>query len=246
MLRAHPALSYYREELLTQSRRPAPELISHRGSHASLPENSIPAFLQAIELGAEAIELDVHATKDGEVVVHHDPTVEARGSPAAEIVQLTFAELKRYPLAPDVSIPALSAVLAAIGQRAAVYVEIKARDIEPLVVRCIRQSEARCAVHSFDHRTIKTVKAIFPAIATGVLEVARHLDPADSLIATGSRDLWQEVDYIDEELVLRAHAVNARVIAWTANDPAQWEIIRAIGVDGICTDRIAELATFEW
>jgi glycerophosphoryl diester phosphodiesterase len=246
MLRAHCALSYYREELLTQSRRAAPELISHRGAHHELPENSIPAFLRAIELGADAIELDVHATRDGEVVVHHDPVVASPDAPRARIRTLSFAELKRYQLAAGIEIPALPAVLAAIGERAAVYVEIKARNIEPLVVRCIRESVARCAVHSFDHRTVKTVKSIFPAIPTGVLEVARHIDPADALLATGARDLWQEVDYIDEELVARAHAVNARVIAWTANDSDQWKTLRAIGVDGICTDRIGELATFDW
>lgn len=246
MLRAHCALSYYREELLTQSRRAAPELISHRGAHHELPENSIPAFLRAIELGADAIELDVHATLDGVVVVHHDPAVASAAASSTGIRTLSFADLERYPLATGIEIPALSAVLAAIGDSAAVYVEIKARDIEPLVVRCIRESVARCAVHSFDHRTVKTVKSIFPAIPTGVLEVARHFDPTRALLVTEARDLWQEVDHIDEELVASVHAANARVIAWTANDSAQWKTLRAIGVDGICTDRIGELATFEW
>ena len=124
--------------------------------------------------------------------------------------------------------------------------EIKARNIEPLVTRCIRESEATCAVHSFDHRVVKIVKAIFPAIRTGVLEVSRHIDPAASLVAASAVDLWQEVDSIDEETVARAHSVGARVIAWTANDSSQWKTLYAIGVDGICTDRIAELATFSW
>ena len=78
MLRAHRAQYYYPEEPLTQSRqRPKPEKISHRGAHQTLPENSIPAFLRAIELGADAVELDVHATSDGVVIVHHDPIVNA-------------------------------------------------------------------------------------------------------------------------------------------------------------------------
>jgi glycerophosphoryl diester phosphodiesterase len=69
---------YYPEELLTPSQRRKPlEKISHRGEHQTLPENSIPAFLRAIELGADAIELDVHATSDGVVIVHHDPVVNA-------------------------------------------------------------------------------------------------------------------------------------------------------------------------
>jgi glycerophosphoryl diester phosphodiesterase len=127
-----------------------------------------------------------------------------------------------------------------------VYVEIKARNIEPLVTRCIRESKARCAVHSFDHRVVRLVKTIFPAIRVGILEVSRHIDPVASLAAAAAEDLWQEVDSIDEETVRTAHAVGARVIAWTANDPAQWDALYDLGVDGLCTDRIAELATRSW
>jgi len=90
------------------------------------------------------------------------------------------------------------------------------------------------------------VKSIFPAVRTGVLQVARHVDPIASLVATGAQDLWQDVSFIDEDLVTRAHAADFKVIAWTANDAEQWETLRRLGVDGICTDRIAELATFNW
>ena len=191
----------------------------------------------------------MHATRDGIVVVHHDPVVHARHPqrPAHKaIAELSRAELEQFPLADGTRIPSLSETLDAIGDRARVCVEIKARNIEPLVTRCIRESEATCAVHSFDHRVVKIVKAIFPAIRTGVLEVSRHIDPAASLVAASAVDLWQEVDSIDEETVARVHSVGARVIAWTANDSSQWKTLYAIGVDGICTDRIAELATFSW
>jgi glycerophosphoryl diester phosphodiesterase len=221
-------------------------MISHRGAHQVLPENSIPAFLRAIELGAEAIELDVHATRDGTVVVHHDPIVNANGLARHRIAELTDDELRKFRLDQDVEIPTLAAVLDAVGADVTVYVEIKAPSIEPLVVRVIRESDAKCAVHSFDHRIVKTVKSIFPAIRTGVLQNARHVDPVASLLAVGAEDLWQEVSFIDEDLVVRAHAVNARVIAWTANDADHWETLKRIGVDGICTDRIAELATYKW
>ena len=246
MLRAHRAQNYYPEEFLRRPPRNPPERIAHRGAHATHPENSVAAFEEALELGADAIELDVHATSDGVVVVHHDPVVTSEGLPGARIADLTAADLAQYRLVNDVPIPTLSSVLTAIGHRAAIYVEIKAPSIEPLVVRCIRESETACAVHSFDHRIVKTVIGIFPAIPTGVLQVARPLDPVHALVAAGARDLWQEVSAIDEELVARAHALNARVIAWTANDIDHWETLRRIGVDGICTDRIAELGAHSW
>jgi len=162
------------------------------------------------------------------------------------IVELSAAELEQFPLADGTRIPSLSETLDVVGDRAIVYVEIKARNIETLVTRCIRESKATCAVHSFDHRVVKNVKAIFPAIRTGVLEASRHIDPAASLIAASAEDLWQEVDSIDEETIERAHSIGARVIAWTANDSAQWARLHALGIDGICTDYIAELATFRW
>jgi len=191
----------------------------------------------------------VHATRDGIVIVHHDPVVHARHPQRPSqrpIVELSEAELAEFPLAGGVRIPTLSETLYVIGSRATVYVEIKARSIEPLVTRIIRESKTTCAVHSFDHRVVRNVRAIFPAIRTGVLEVSRHIDPVASLADTSAEDLWQEVDSIDEEIVQSAHSVGARVIAWTANDPSQWETLYDLGVDAICTDRIAELATYSW
>ena len=223
---------------------PKAERISHRGAHQTLPENSIPAFLRAIELGADAIELDVHATSDGVVIVHHDPNVTAPGEAPSRLVDLSASELSRFPLADGIEIPTLAAVLSAIGDLVKVYVEIKALDIEPLVVRCIRESNADCAVHAFDHRVVQTVKALFPAVRTGVLEVARHIDPVASLVAAGAQDLWQEASFIDEDLIARAHAIDARVIAWTSDEADQWETLSGMGVDGICTNLIAELATW--
>ncbi|HJP61278.1 MAG TPA: glycerophosphodiester phosphodiesterase, partial [Gemmatimonadaceae bacterium] len=200
----------------------------------------------AIELGADAIELDVHGTLDGVLVVHHDADVNAPGELRRRILDLSYEELRDYRLAGDIEIPTLPDVLSEIGDSAFLYVEVKAPNLEAIVTRAIRESNARCAVHSFDHRIVKTVQTIFPAIRTGVLEVSRHLDPTSALLTTGAMDLWQEVGFIDEALVTRVHAINARVIAWTANDADQWETLRRIGVDGICTDRIAEIGALNW
>ena len=183
------------------------------------------------------------------VVVHHDPVIHARHPQKPShraIADLATAELDAFPLADGWRIPTLAETLDVVGDRAMVYVEIKAPDIEQLVTRCIRESGASCAVHSFDHRIAKTVKAIFPAIRTGILETSRHVDPAAALVAVSAEDLWQEVDTIDQEIVDSAHSVGGRVIAWTANDAAQWDALYVLGVDGICTDRIAELATYDW
>lgn len=191
----------------------------------------------------------MHATSDGVVVVHHDPTVTRGRGPTlvnAAIADLTSSEVQKVVLADGIGIPTLEDVLDAVGSGPRVYVEIKGKDIEPLVVRCIRESTANCAVHSFDHRIVQNVKKIFPAVRTGVLEVARHLDPLAALVETGAEDLWQDRTLIDAEMVRRVHSGHCRVVAWTSNDPAEWKMLRALGVDAICTDRIGELAAFAW
>ena len=191
------------------------------------------------------MELDVHATSDGVVVVHHDPVFHAEGVPQGDLISIAatpFDRLRARQLAPGIPIPTLTETLEAIGTRAVVFIEIKAPDIEAHVVRCVRESQTECAVHSFDHRIVRTVKEIFPAIRCGVLQVARHIDPLASIRATGAEDLWQHVDYVDEQLVADAQSIGARVIAWTANDSTRWSFLRRIGVGGICTDRIGELA----
>src|SRR5205814_8366372 len=131
------------------------------------------------------------------------------------IADSSTAELRNIPLAEGIEIPTLAAVLDAVGGDVMVYVEIKAPSIEPLVVRVLREHGARCAVHSFDHRIVKTVKSIFPAVRTVVLQVSRHIDPIKSLVATGAQDLWQVVSYIDEALLARAHSIHPTVIACT-------------------------------
>jgi glycerophosphoryl diester phosphodiesterase len=100
------------------------ERVAHRGSPKERTENTLPGFLLAIDHGADAVELDVHATKDGEVVVHHDEAVQRM-----VIAQSAWRDLSRIDLGDGDRIPRLRDVLEAIGDRAAVYIELKGRGI---------------------------------------------------------------------------------------------------------------------
>lgn len=226
-----------------------PEAIAHRGIRERYPENSLPAFAAALDAGADGIELDVHATRDGVVVVHHDAVLpRAVDSPIAgrAIVSTEFSELSNFELAPGVGLPTLEDVLQAIGARAAAYIEIKAPDIEAHVARVISSvpTASRCAVHSFDHRIVLKFASLARGVPTGILEVGYPVDPSSMLAAAHARDLWQACEFIDAELVSAIHARGGRVIAWTCDDPTQWARFRAIGVDGICTDRVAACASW--
>ena len=222
-----------------------PLAISHRGLSSRAPENSIPAFEAAIEAGAEGIELDVHASRDGTLFVHHDAAVRAGNEPADSDVRL-IAEadarnLSSVELAPGVTVPSLDAVLDAVRGRVDVFIEIKAPGIEIAVSRCLRRHADcmdRCAVHAFDHRVARRMLELVPPLRTGILQVSYAVDSCAMMRAAGASDLWQHADFIDTALVTSVRACGGRVIAWTANSPEQWDALARMGVHGICTDRV--------
>lgn len=233
------------------SRAVRPEIIAHRGTPRVHPENSLPGFEQALIAGADAIELDVHLTADDVVVVHHDRYLHAppagRASKPLYIADLTVAELSAYPLASNVPIPTLANVLTRVGAQATVYVEVKASEAAPSVLRCIAAAATPCAVHSFDHRVALTVAQAgdghTPAdlrargfVPAGILSASYLIDPVAALQAARARDYWQQWEMIDDALVRRIHDAGGRVIAWTVNEASDARRLVAMGVDGICTD----------
>jgi glycerophosphoryl diester phosphodiesterase len=225
------------------------EAIAHRGARDRHPENSIPAFVAAIDQGADAIELDVHATADGIVVVHHDASLSASAaSPNAgrAINSLTLAELAAFELAPGVTVPTLEDALRTICPNAKAYVEIKGPDIEQRVadvIASVPDASQKCAIHCFDHRVSKRFASLGSGIPTGILLVAYPVVSRSVLKAAGARDFWESCEFIDRDLVNEIHSADGRVIAWTCNDPSDWDRLVAVGVDGICTDRVGALAS---
>jgi glycerophosphoryl diester phosphodiesterase len=141
-----------------------------------------------------------------------------------------------------VHVPTLKEVLDSVISRVRVYIEIKAPDIEALVAEVLATLPAtagRCSAHSFDHRIARRFGTLAPSVPTGILEVGYPVDAASVLRAAHARDLWQQCEFIDDELMTTIHNAGGRVIAWTCNDPTDWQRLRRLGVDGICTDRPA-------
>jgi glycerophosphoryl diester phosphodiesterase len=230
------------------SKQTLPEAVSHRGLRTAAPENSLPAFLAALDAGAEGIELDVHASGDGSVFVHHDPVfIDGTGVPR-QFNTVTSDEIEKAQLAPDTPIPKLDAVLEAVGSRARVYIEIKALSIENDVARCLKRhaaSHANYSVHAFDHRVVKRMLELMPSLRTGILQVGYPVDSRAAMRSAGATDLWQHAEFVDERLVADVHSSSGRLIVWTANDESQWKTLSALGVDAICTDRVDAYAAWK-
>lgn len=219
-------------------------MIAHRGASGYAFENSPAAFREAVARGVDGVELDVHATADGGIVVHHDPVLTG-GRPLDSV---TLAEATSTVLPNGEPVPTLAQALELIGDRD-VWVEVKALppvfDARLLAILDAGPYPARYAVHSFDHRITARLGRLRPKLALGALLVARVMDPVAVLRASGATTLWQDWTMIDQALVDAVHAAGGRVIAWTVNDPAARAVLAHMGVDGLCgnfPDRLQETA----
>ena len=212
-----------------------PLVIAHRGASRAALENSLAAFRAAAAHGADAVELDVHATADGELIVHHDETID--GVQIREASARTIAGLR---LSNGEPVPTLSQALAAIAPALQVFVEVKAMaprwDARLLETLSHGPNPRGYAVHSFDHRIVRRLGEKRPTLKCGVLATAYFVRPIAALEDARASILWQERTMVDEALVRTVHGAGARVFVWTVDDAADMARFVTWGVDGLCTN----------
>ena len=210
-----------------------PSIIAHRGASGREFENSRAAFTRAIELDADGVELDVHSTEDGIILVHHDAELPGFGP----IGHLKYTEVLESRLPNGETIPTLPEVLSLLGD-IDVYVEIKtlAAGLDDALLSVLDEgpSPQRYAVHSFDHRIVARLGGRRPGLKRGILMAAYPLDPVPMLTAAGATTLWQDQRLIDKAIVDAIHAAGHTMIAWTVNKPQDALRLARLGVDGLC------------
>jgi glycerophosphoryl diester phosphodiesterase len=243
-----------------------PVLYAHRGAAAELPENTLPSFRRALEVGATALETDVHLTRDGHVVVSHDPTgARTAGVPRA-IRDATLAEVRAWDVGrafrerrggpPGAfTMPTLEELVTAFPG-VSLNVDIKQHDAgaAAAVVAVVRRlrAEARVLLTSFDGSTIQRVRRLGYEGPTGLgrAEVARlaflpmaalRLFPLHGKAAQIPTRIGP-LRLDSRALVDKAHALGIEVHYWTINDPAEAERLIALGADAIMTDDPAAIA----
>ncbi len=229
-----------------------PVVCGHRGGHGPdyPPENTIPAFLRAIDEGASAIELDVRATSDGEVVVFHDPDLARLAGRRDRVSDLTAREVLALRLPGGHAIPRLAEVLDTLRGKAVVNVEIKAdlprrRRLVRAVVDVIRRSGCEVVISSFHPAVVALARAtsgvevaqLFPERWTpfwraGLLAATPRLVAAVHLAGSA----------VDRALVERLVARGLRVALWTVNDTARALELISWGAAWIITDEPGALS----
>jgi glycerophosphoryl diester phosphodiesterase len=239
--------------------------IAHRGASGHYPENTLMAFNQAITMGADMVELDVHLTKDGEPVVIHDETLERTTNGKGKVLYHTLQELKKLdagawykPEFMGECIPTLEEVLESVKGRARINIEIKNgpiyyQGIEEKVLSVLSRHNLldQVVISSFDHECLKKIKEMTPNLATGsliklgVLYVARLIKPEKIAQSVGANGLHVCKSYVTPDLVQRAKEHGLNVIVWTVNELEQMRSFIEMGVDGIVTnfpDKLKEVS----
>jgi glycerophosphoryl diester phosphodiesterase len=184
-------------------------------------------------LDADGVELDVHATSDGGIVVHHDPDIPGAGP----IAQLTVAGARKALLRNGETVPLLSEILELVGDRD-VWVEVKSLpqryDTALFAILDQGPSPDRYAVHSFDHRIVHRLGEARPSLRRGILLSAYLRDAVAVMQSVGATTLWQEWQQVDQDLVNQVHQAGGTVIAWTVNEIGDLDRMVRLGVDGLC------------
>lgn len=214
-----------------------PLVVAHRGG---TPENKLAAFRQAVKIGASAVELDIHPTRDGQLVVIHDETLDRTTGGKGRVADLDLADVHKW------DVPTLAEVLD-VTESIVTLIEIKQPDhgpryqIEEPLVALLRERKAleKVVVISFDRESLIRLHELEPSLATGFL-YASPQDLAQVQKELSVRYLGPHHQLVTREMMEEAHRFGLKVNPWTVNDPARMRELLDLGVDALTTDR-AEL-----
>jgi len=248
---------------------PRPRLFAHRGASGTFPENTIEAFEAGLAAGADRIELDVHGTADGQVVVFHDESLERTTNGTGLVRQHTLADLRQYDAgynfkAPDgswpyrgrgIRIPTLEEVLARFPHTP-LNIEIKQEKphLERAVLEAIDRARARERVllAGEDQRVLERARALAPDVVTSfsALEVASFVSVCQSEalesyvppgVALQVPARYQDIEIVTPAFVDSAHELGLEVHVWTINDEEEMLRLIDLHVDGTMSDFPARL-----
>lgn len=200
------------------------------------PENTLRSFLHAERAGMDAIELDLHLSKDGALVVMHDAELDRTTDGTGPIADRTLAELRELDAGQGERVPVFEEVLDAVG--APLQAEIKdvqaARALAEVMRR--RKLVGRVEVSSFHDEAVAEISALVPGVRTVLIASRWGGDIVDRAVAVGADSLALNIRRLTLEVVERAHAAGLGVIGWVVNTPDQLRLVRALGLEGATTD----------
>jgi glycerophosphoryl diester phosphodiesterase len=202
----------------------------------SSPENTLLSFQRAAEMGADWVELDVHATRDGALVVIHDQRLDRTTSGSGLVAESSLSELKRLDAGQGQPIPTLDEVLGWARQHGiGVDVEVKQAPAAA-VVDAVREYDGPLLITSFDHPLVREIKRLDPRLRIGLLYAHRSLDAVAMARAAEAEVVLPQWPYVRREDVQTSHAAGLQVWTWATSEPAQLRALIDAQVDAIATN----------
>jgi glycerophosphoryl diester phosphodiesterase len=227
--------------------------IAHRGEHIRNPENTLPAFAEAIRVGADFIEVDVRTTKDGKLVLSHDGKVDRRTNGQGEVSKMTFDEvraldagIKSGPEFAHTKVPTFDEALDMARGKIGIYVDVKQASAKDLVEHIDGHGMTEHVVIYAGLRLSKEIQALNPKLK--VMPESDNVETINRLIAElhpkviafGARDWKPEIIRLAKE----AHAEVYVDRMGPTDNPEGWQTAIDEGADGIQTDRPGELVKY--
>lgn len=236
------------------SDRGRPLIIAHRGLTSAAPENTVAAFQAAVDAGADGVELDVRLSRDGEVVVLHDPGLERTTNGTGPAARRTLAELKQFDIGglSGERIPTLGEVFDALPASFLTIVELKLYGVgfwklASRALQVVREAGRMetTMLASFSPFSLLAVRLIEPRALRGLIWSGDHPPPARGRwLSPLAAPHWLNPNEtgFSQELLRRAHARGQRVLAWDVSAGADLNDLAAMGLDAVVTDHAEALA----
>jgi glycerophosphoryl diester phosphodiesterase len=211
--------------------------IGHRGAAGLEPENTLRSFHRAEIEGADALELDLRVTKDGHLIVLHDPTVDRTTDGAGLVHDLTLAEVQELDGGMGERIPDLEEVLEATTLP--IHAELKVVEAAVPLARLILEAglTQRLTPISFDPEALHRIRRILPDLPVGLIFSGAPSDAAERARSVGASFASPEAAHLGAEVVERCRRAGLKITTWTVNEPFQMRKALSMGVDGVVTDR---------
>ncbi|MGX1488685.1 glycerophosphoryl diester phosphodiesterase [Streptomyces tendae] len=200
------------------------------------PENTLRSFVAAQQAGLDVIELDLHLSKDGALVVMHDTDVDRTTDGTGAIADKTLAELRALDAGRGERVPVFEEVLDAV--RTPLQAEIKdvaaARALAEVITR--RDLVSRVEVSSFHDAAVAEIARLVPGIRTALIASRYGTDIVDRAVAVGAATVCLNIRRLTLEIVEHARKADLRIIGWVVNTQDHLRLVRALELDGATTD----------
>jgi len=213
--------------------------ISHRGASAYEPENTLRAIKRALGYAVDMVEVDVRETRDGQIVVIHDETLERTTNGRGYVHQMSFSELRKLDAGRGEKIPALQEVIDLVKGRVGLVIELKDPRTTDKVAEILAENNFldKTLVTSFIHSAVKRIKELTPQLRTGVIFRCAPVKPSQLALDANANALFPHYKYVITRMIEGAHSNHLTVNVWTLDTREEIEHYVRMGVDGVVTNK---------